>query len=218
MKGDELKQMIDECMEDSYQDKNGKTHLPTFCMVKRLRNKYGDIYTIVTDPVPEMCTDRIVVVSSKILKDGKIISTGMASCNRIEKDAIEIAETQAAGRALSFFGMLVDSVAPKEAMASFEKAMEVSGNHNSQPNPSSPIDDLDDPLPIVPDKKNGAIDIQGIKFKLEKAPTLSKLNDLWNRVHRPEINILIQNSKAMYGEVYNTFNNRRAEIKRQGDI
>lgn len=60
--------------------------------------------------------------------------------------------------------------------------------------------------------------MQNIKSELDKAPTLSKLNDLWNRVYRPEIDILIQNSKAMYGDLYNTFNNRRAEIKRQGDI
>jgi len=217
MKGDELKQLVDECMEDAYQDKYGQTHFSTWTMVKRLRNKAGDIYTIVTDPVPEMCTDRIVVVSAKILKDGRIISTGMASVNRIEKDAIEIAETQAVGRALKFFGMLVNSLAPKEAMESFEKAMEVKGV-NVSPNPPSNDSFLDDPLPTTPEKKDGVVDVQNIKSELDKAPTLSKLNDLWNRVYRPEIDILIQNSKAMYGDLYNTFNNRRAEIKRQGDI
>jgi len=223
MKGEDLKQMVDECMNDAYQDRQGKTHLPTFCMVKRLRNKFGDTYTIVTDPVPEFCTDRLVTVSSKILKDGKLISSGMASCNRIEKDAIEIAETQAVGRALSFFGMLVDSVAPKESMEQYEKDMGLKVvNRSASP---LPVDDLDDPLPTIPSVSpkdatcsGGVVNVDSIKMKLSKAPTLSKLNDLWNRVHRSEIDTLIKNSKAIYGEVYNTFNNRRAEIKRQGDI
>jgi hypothetical protein len=225
MKGDDLQQMVDECMSDAYQDRQGKTHLPTFCMVKRLRNKFGDTYTIVTDPVPEFCTDRLVTVSSKILKDGKLISSGMASCNRIEKDAIEIAETQAVGRALSFFGMLVDSVAPKESMEQYEKDMGLKVvNRSASP---LPVDDLDDPLPttspeplkhLKSTKSGGVVNVDSIKMKLSKAPTLSKLNDLWNRVHRNEIDTLIKNSKAIYGEVYNTFNDRRAEIKRQGDI
>tara|TARA_E500000318_G_C3562168_1_gene213976 strand:+ start:64 stop:714 length:651 start_codon:yes stop_codon:yes gene_type:complete len=216
MKSEDLKQMVDECMDNAYQDKQGKTHLPTFCMVKKLRNKFGDTYAIVTDPVPEFCTDRLVTASSKILKDGKLISSGMASCNRIEKDAIEIAETKAVGRALSFFGMLVDSVAPKESMEHYEKSMGVKGSYTFKPAPTSNDDPLDDPLPTT--SKNGVVNVESIKEKLLKAPTLSKLNDLWNRVHRQEIDTLIKNSKAMYGEVYNTFNHRRAEIKRQGDI
>ena len=225
MKGDDLQQMVDECMSDAYQDRQGKTHLCTWTMVKRLRNKAGDIYTIITEGDEKMSTDRIVVYKCTILKDGKIISSGTASCNRIEKDAIEIAETQAVGRALSFFGMLVDSVAPKEAMEQYEKDMGLKVvNRSASP---LPVDDLDDPLPTTSPEplkhlkstnSGGVVNVDSIKMKLSKAPTLSKLNDLWNRVHRSEIDTLIKNSKAIYGEVYNTFNDRRAEIKRQGDI
>jgi len=216
MKGEDLKQMIDECMDNAYQDKQGKTHLPTFCMVKKLRNKFGDTYAIITDPVEQFTTDRVVTVNAKILKDGKLISSGMASVNRIEKDAVEIAETKAVGRALSFFGMLVDSVAPKESMEHYEQSMGVKGSYVFKPAPTSNDVLLDDPLPTT--SKDGVVNVESIKEKLLKAPTLSKLNDLWNRVHRQEIDTLIKNSKTMYGEVYNTFNHRRAEIKRQGDI
>lgn len=224
MKGDELKELIEECMKDSYEDKNGKTHLCTWTMVKRLRNKAGDIYTIVTDPVPEMCTDRIVVVSSKILKDGKIISSGMASCNRIEKDAVEIAETKAVGRALSFFGMLVDSIAPKESMEHYEKAMGVSGL--TQPTSSS-IDDLDDPLPTTsPEplkhskstKTGGVVNIEGIKSKLSSAENKKVLDELWKKTYRADIDVLIKNSPVMYKEVYNAYDVRRTQIKNKGVI
>jgi hypothetical protein len=227
MKGDELKELIEECMKDSYEDKNGKTHLCTWTMVKRLRNKAGDIYTIVTDPVPEMCTDRIVVVSSKILKDGKIVSSGMASCNRIEKDAVEIAETKAVGRALSFFGMLVDSIAPKESMEHYEKSMGVKGSYIFKPAPTSNDDPLDDPLPttspeplkhLKSTKSGGVVNIEGIKSKLSSAENKKVLDELWKKTYREDIDTLIKTSPVMYKEVYNAYDVRRTQIKNKGVI
>lgn len=218
MKGDELKELIEECMPDAYEDKKGHKHFPTFTMVKRLRNKFGDIYTIITDPVPEFCTDRVVVVSAKILKDGKIISSGMSSCNKIEKDCVDIAETKAVGRALKFFGMLVDSLAPKEAMESFEKTMGVSGLSNVQPSPSSK-DDLDDPLPnISSNKKEGVVDIENIKYQLSHAANKKILDELWKQSFRSDIDVLIKNSPALYKEVYNAYDVRRTQIKNKGVI
>lgn len=223
MKGDELQELIQECMKDSYEDKNGKTHLCTWTMVKRLRNKVGDIYTIVTEGDEKMSTDRIVVYRSTILKDGKIISSGIASCNRSEKDHHELAETKAVGRALSFFGMLVDSIAPKESMEHYEKSMGVSGL--TQPNPS-PIDDLDDPLPTIPSqpprhskqKVDGIVNIEGIKSKLSSADNKKVLDELWKKTYRADIDVLIKNSPAMYKEVYNAYDVRRTQIKNKGVI
>jgi hypothetical protein len=197
---EKIKQVNDLCAANgSYLNQHGKKTVSAWSKIKYFREVFGTEFGI--NCVIQEHSDRYVIMKCIITKSDPehIIATGYSKQYRDKPGYLEIAETFAITRALSFMGILLEDVTSKEEYEELEIPVQ---SVNTKDTASTEVDD-------------GVIN-ELIK-KVHYAPHTAKLDFLW-RANRELIDQIKIKDLATYNSILNRFNSKRDEITTQNEV
>jgi hypothetical protein len=199
---EKIKQVNDLCAANgSYVNQHGKKTVSAWSKIKYFREVFGTEFGI--NCVMQEHSDRYVIMKCIITKcdPEHIIATGYSKQFRDKPGYIEIAETFAITRALSFMGILLEDVTSKEE-----------------------YEELDIPVqPVITKGTSSANNrydestINELIKKVHYAPHTAKLDFLW-RANRELIDQIKIKDLATYNSILNKFNSKRDEITTQNEV
>jgi hypothetical protein len=199
---EKIKQVNDLCAANgAYINQHGKKTVSAWSKVKYFREVFGTEFGI--NCVIQEHSDRYVIMKCIITKcdPEHIIATGYSKQFRDKPGYIEIAETFAITRALSFMGILLEDVTSKEE-----------------------YEELDIPIQPVITKGTSSANIRydegtinELIKKVHYAPHTAKLDFLW-RANRELIDQIKIKDLATYNSILNKFNSKRDEITTQNEV
>jgi len=199
---EKIKQVNDLCAANgSYVNQHGKKTVSAWSKIKYFREVFGTEFGI--NCVMQEHSDRYVIMKCIITKcdPEHIIATGYSKQFRDKPGYIEIAETFAITRALSFMGILLEDVTSKEE-----------------------YEELDIPVQPVNTKGTSSANIRydegtinELIKKVHYAPHTAKLDFLW-RANRELIDQIKIKDLATYNSILNKFNSKRDEITTQNEV
>jgi len=199
---EKIKQVNDLCAANgAYINQHGKKTVSAWSKIKYFREVFGTEYGINTMIVEH--SDRYVIVKSLIMgyDPERIIATGYSKQFRDKPGYLEIAETFATTRALSFMGILLEDITSKEEYEELE-------------------------IPVQPVNTKGTSSanirydegtINELIKKVHYAPHTAKLDFLW-RANRELIDQIKIKDLATYNSILNKFNSKRDEITTQNEV
>ena len=199
---EKIKQVNDLCAANgSYINQHGKKTVSAWSKIKYFREVFGTEFGI--NCVIQEHSDRYVIMKCIITKcdPEHIIATGYSKQFRDKPGYLEIAETFAITRALSFMGILLEDVTSKEE-----------------------YEELD--IPVQPMNTKGTSSannrydestINELIKKVHYAPHTAKLDFLW-RANRELIDQIKIKDLATYNSILNKFNSKRDEITTQNEV
>ena len=185
----------------SYVNQHGKKTVSAWSKIKYFREVFGTEYGINTMIVEH--SDRYVIVKSLIMgyDPERIIATGYSKQFRDKPGYLEIAETFATTRALSFMGILLEDITSKEEYEDLE-------------------------IPVQPMNTKGTSSanirydegtINELIKKVHYAPHTAKLDFLW-RANKDLLNQIKIKDQSTYDSILNKFNSKRDEITTQNEV
>jgi hypothetical protein len=199
---EKIKQVNDLCATNgAYINQHGKKTVSAWSKIKYFREVFGTEFGI--NCVMQEHSDRYVIMKCIITKcdPEHIIATGYSKQFRDKPGYIEIAETFAITRALSFMGILLEDVTSKEE-----------------------YEELDIPVQPVITKGTSSANIRydegtinELIKKVHYAPHTAKLDFLW-RANRELIDQIKIKDLATYNSILNKFNSKRDEITTQNEV
>jgi hypothetical protein len=199
---DKLKEVNDLCAANgAYINQHGKKTVSAWSKIKYFREVFGTEFGI--NCVMQEHSDRYVIMKCIITKcdPEHIIATGYSKQFRDKPGYLEIAETFAITRALSFMGILLEDVTSKEE-----------------------YEELDIPVQPVITKGTSSANIRydegtinELIKKVHYAPHMGKLDFLW-RANRELIDQIKIKDLATYNSILNKFNSKRDEITTQNEV
>jgi len=199
---EKIKQVNELCAANgAYINQHGKKTVSAWSKVKYFREVFGTEFGMNTMIVEH--SDRYVIVKCLIMgyDPERIIATGYSKQFRDKPGYIEIAETFAITRALSFMGILLEDVTSKEE-----------------------YEELDIPVQPVITKGTSSANIRydegtinELIKKVHYAPHTAKLDFLW-RANRELIDQIKIKDLATYNSILNKFNSKRDEITTQNEV
>jgi len=199
---DKIKQVNELCAANgAYINQHGKKTVSAWSKIKYFREVFGTEFGI--NCVMQEHSDRYVIMKCIITKcdPEHIIATGYSKQFRDKPGYIEIAETFAITRALSFMGILLEDVTSKEE-----------------------YEELDIPVQPVITKGTSSANIRydegtinELIKKVHYAPHTAKLDFLW-RANRELIDQIKIKDLATYNSILNRFNSKRDEITTQNEV
>jgi hypothetical protein len=199
---EKIKQVNDLCAANgAYINQHGKKTVSAWSKIKYFREVFGTEFGI--NCVMQEHSDRYVIMKCIITKcdPEHIIATGYSKQFRDKPGYIEIAETFAITRALSFMGILLEDVTSKEE-----------------------YEELDIPVQPVITKGTSSANIRydegtinELIKKVHYAPHTAKLDFLW-RANRELIDQIKIKDLATYNSILNRFNSKRDEITTQNEV
>jgi hypothetical protein len=199
---EKIKQVNDLCAANgAYVNQHGKKTVSAWSKIKYFREVFGTEYGINTMIVEH--SDRYVIVKSLIMgyDPERIIATGYSKQFRDKPGYLEIAETFATTRALSFMGILLEDITSKEE-----------------------YEDLEIPVQPMITKGTSSANIRydegtinELIKKVHYAPHTAKLDFLW-RANRELIDQIKIKDLATYNSILNKFNSKRDEITTQNEV
>ena len=199
---EKIKQVNDLCAANgAYINQHGKKTVSAWSKVKYFREVFGTEFGI--NCVMQEHSDRYVIMKCIITKcdPEHIIATGYSKQFRDKPGYIEIAETFAITRALSFMGILLEDITSKEE-----------------------YEELDIPVQPVITKGTSSANIRydegtinELIKKVHYAPHTAKLDFLW-RANRELIDQIKIKDLATYNSILNKFNSKRDEITTQNEV
>ena len=199
---EKIKQVNDLCAANgAYINQHGKKTVSAWSKIKYFREVFGTEYGINTMIVEH--SDRYVIVKSLIMgyDPERIIATGYSKQFRDKPGYLEIAETFATTRALSFMGILLEDITSKEE-----------------------YEDLEIPVQPMITKGTSSANIRydegtinELIKKVHYAPHTAKLDFLW-RANRELIDQIKIKDLATYNSILNKFNSKRDEITTQNEV
>jgi hypothetical protein len=199
---EKIKQVNDLCAANgSYLNQHGKKTVSAWSKIKYFREVFGTEFGI--NCVIQEHSDRYVIMKCIITKcdPEHIIATGYSKQFRDKPGYLEIAETFAITRALSFMGILLEDVTSKEE-----------------------YEELDIPVQPVITKGTSSANIRydegtinELIKKVHYAPHTAKLDFLW-RANRELIDQIKIKDLATYNSILNKFNSKRDEITTQNEV
>ena len=199
---EKIKQVNDLCLANgAYINQHGKKTVSAWSKVKYFREVFGTEFGMNTMIVEH--SDRYVIVKCLIMgyDPERIIATGYSKQFRDKPGYLEIAETFATTRALSFMGILLEDVTSKEE-----------------------YEELDIPVQPVITKGTSSANIRydegtinELIKKVHYAPHTAKLDFLW-RANRELIDQIKIKDLATYNSILNKFNSKRDEITTQNEV
>jgi hypothetical protein len=199
---EKIKQVNDLCAaHGSYLNQHGKKTVSAWSKIKYFREVFGTEFGI--NCVIQEHSDRYVIMKCIITKcdPEHIIATGYSKQFRDKPGYIEIAETFAITRALSFMGILLEDVTSKEE-----------------------YEELDIPVQPMNTKGTSSANIRydegtinELIKKVHYAPHTAKLDFLW-RANRELIDQIKIKDLATYNSILNKFNSKRDEITTQNEV
>jgi len=198
-----IKQVNDLCLANgAYINQHGKKTVSAWSKVKYFREVFGTEFGMNTMIVEH--SDRYVIVKCLIMgyDPERIIATGYSKQFRDKPGYLEIAETFATTRALSFFGICLEDLTSKEEYEDLEIPVQPMNGKVTTPS------------------ANNRYDVSVVK-ELEKrilyAPHTAKLDFLW-RANKDLLNQIKINDLATYNSILNKFNSKRDEITTQNEV
>jgi hypothetical protein len=200
---EKIKQVNDLCAANgAYINQHGKKTVSAWSKVKYFREVFGTEFGMNTMIVEH--SDRYVIVKCLIMgyDPERIIATGYSKQFRDKPGYLEIAETFATTRALSFMGILLEDITSKEEYEDLEI-------------PVQPMNEK-----VTTPSANNRYDVSVVK-ELEKrilyAPHTAKLDFLW-RANKDLLNQIKINDLATYNSILQRFNSKRDEITTQNEV
>ena len=197
---EKIKQVNDLCAANgSYVNQHGKKTVSAWSKIKYFREVFGTEFGI--NCVIQEHSDRYVIMKCIITKSDPehIIATGYSKQYRDKPGYLEIAETFAITRALSFMGILLEDITSKEEYEELEIPVQPM---NTKDTKSMNIDD-------------GVIN--ELMKKVHYAPHTAKLDFLW-RANRELLDQVKIKDLATYNSILNRFNSKRDEITTQNEV
>ena len=197
---EKIKQVNDLCAANgSYVNQHGKKTVSAWSKIKYFREVFGTEFGI--NCVIQEHSDRYVIMKCIITKSDPehIIATGYSKQYRDKPGYLEIAETFAITRALSFMGILLEDVTSKEEYEELEIPVQPM---NTKDTKSTEVDD-------------GVIN--ELMKKVHYAPHTAKLDFLW-RANRELLDQVKIKDLATYNSILNRFNSKRDEITTQNEV
>ena len=197
---EKIKQVNDLCAANgAYINQHGKKTVSAWSKIKYFREVFGTEYGINTMIVEH--SDRYVIVKSLIMgyDPERIVATGYSKQFRDKPGYLEIAETFATTRALSFMGLLLEDVTSKEEYEDLEIPVQLM---NGKGTTSTNVDD-------------GVIN--ELMKKVHYAPHTAKLDFLW-RANKDLLNQIKIKDQSTYDSILNKFNSKRDEITTQNEV
>jgi hypothetical protein len=199
---EKIKQVNDLCAANgSYLNQHGKKTVSAWSKIKYFREVFGTEFGI--NCVIQEHSDRYVIMKCIITKcdPEHIITTGYSKQYRDKPGYLEIAETFAITRALSFMGILLEDITSKEE-----------------------YEELDIPVQPMNTKGTSSANIRydestinELIKKVHYAPHTAKLDFLW-RANRELIDQIKIKDLATYNSILNRFNSKRDEITTQNEV
>jgi hypothetical protein len=199
---EKIKQVNDLCAANgAYLNQHGKKTVSAWSKIKYFREVFGTEFGI--NCVIQEHSDRYVIMKCIITKcdPEHIIATGYSKQFRDKPGYLEIAETFAITRALSFMGILLEDVTSKEE-----------------------YEELDIPVQPVNTKGTSSANnrydestINELIKKVHYAPHTAKLDFLW-RANRELLDQVKIKDLATYNSILNRFNSKRDEITTQNEV
>jgi hypothetical protein len=199
---EKIKQVNELCAANgSYVNQHGKKTVSAWSKIKYFREVFGTEFGI--NCVMQEHSDRYVIMKCIITKcdPEHIIATGYSKQFRDKPGYLEIAETFAITRALSFMGILLEDVTSKEE-----------------------YEELDIPVQPMITKGTSSANIRydegtinELIKKVHYAPHTAKLDFLW-RANRELIDQIKIKDLATYNSILNKFNSKRDEITTQNEV
>ena len=199
---EKIKQVNDLCAANgAYINQHGKKTVSAWSKIKYFREVFGTEFCI--NCVIQENSDRYVIMKCIITKcdPEHIIATGYSKQYRDKPGYLEIAETFAITRALSFMGILLEDITSKEEYEDLE-------------------------IPVQPMNTKGTSSanirydegtINELIKKVHYAPHTAKLDFLW-RANKDLLNQIKIKDQSTYDSILNKFNSKRDEITTQNEV
>lgn len=200
---DKIKQVNDLCAANgAYINQHGKKTVSAWSKIKYFREVFGTEYGINCMMIEH--TDRYVLMKCLIMgyDPERIISTGYSKQYRDKPGYIEIAETFAITRALSFMGLMLQDITSKEEYEELDipvQPMDIKGTTSANSNRY----DVDA--------------VQKILKNINYAPHTAKLDFLW-RANKDLLEQIKINDLNTYQSIVNKFDSKRDEITTQNEV
>ena len=197
---EKIKQVNDLCAANgAYINQHGKKTVSAWSKIKYFREVFGTEFGINTMIVEH--SDRYVIVKCLIMgyDPERIIATGYSKQFRDKTGYLEIAETFATTRALSFMGLCLEDLTSKEE---YEELGIPVQPMNGKGTASTNVDD-------------GVIN--ELMKKVHYAPHTAKLDFLW-RANKDLLNQIKIKDQSTYDSILNKFNSKRDEITTQNEV
>ena len=199
---DKIKLVNDLCAANgTYLNQHGKKTVSAWSKIKYFREVFGTEFGI--NCVIQEHSDRYVIMKCIITKSDPehIVATGYSKQYRDKPGYLEIAETFAITRSLSFMGILLEDVTSKEE-----------------------YEELEIPVQLMNTKGTSSANIRydegtinELIKKVHYAPHTAKLDFLW-RANRELIDQIKIKDLATYNSILNKFNSKRDEITTQNEV
>ena len=199
---EKIKQVNDLCAaHGSYLNQNGKKTVSAWSKIKYFREVFGTEYGI--NCVIQEHSDRYVIMKCIITKSDPehIVATGYSKQYRDKPGYLEIAETFAITRALSFMGILLEDITSKEEYEELDIPVQPMNGKDTTSNNINYDDSI----------------INELVKKVHYAPHTAKLDFLW-RANRELIDQIKIKDLATYNSILNKFNSKRDEITTQNEV
>jgi hypothetical protein len=200
---EKIKQVNDLCAANGvYLNQHNKKTVSAWSKIRYFREVFGTEFGI--NCVIQEHSDRYVIMKCIITKSDPehIVATGYSKQYRDKPGYLEIAETFAITRALSFMGILLEDVTSKEEYEELEIPVQPMNGKVTTPS------------------ANNRYDVSVVK-ELEKrilyAPHTAKLDFLW-RANKDLLNQIKINDLVTYNSILNKFNSKRDEITTQNEV
>ena len=199
---EKIKQVNDLCAANgAYINQHGKKTVSAWSKIKYFREVFGTEFGI--NCVIQEHSDRYIIMKCIITKcdPEHIIATGYSKQYRDKPGYLEIAETFAITRALSFMGILLEDITSKEEYEELE-------------------------IPVQPVNTKGTSSanirydegtINELIKKVHYAPHTAKLDFLW-RANKDLLNQIKIKDQSTYDSILNKFNSKRDEITTQNEV
>ena len=197
---EKLKQVNDLCAaHGSYLNQHGKKTVSAWSKIKYFREVFGTEYGI--NCVIQEHSDRYVIMKCIITKSDPehIVATGYSKQYRDKPGYLEIAETFAITRALSFMGILLEDITSKEEYEELDISIQPMNGKSIGPESSD------------------TNTINELMKKVHYAPHTAKLDFLW-RANKDLLNQIKIKDLATYNSILNKFNSKRDEIITQNEV
>ena len=199
---EKIKQVNDLCAANgAYINQHGKKTVSAWSKIKYFREVFGTEFGI--NCVIQEHSDRYIIMKCIVTKcdPEHIIATGYSKQYRDKPGYLEIAETFAITRALSFMGILLEDITSKEEYEDLE-------------------------IPVQPMNTKGTSSanirydegtINELIKKVHYAPHTAKLDFLW-RANKDLLNQIKIKDQSTYDSILNKFNSKRDEITTQNEV
>jgi hypothetical protein len=207
---DKIKQVIDLCSEDGvYVNDRGQRTVSAWSKIKYFRQVFGSDYGVQFKIMEH--SDRAVIMKCIIsTKDPEfVMSEAYAKVYRDKPGYLEIAQTFAFTRALTYLGILDNDLTSKEEYDELglnirKESKEISHQHND--------DDMDDDLPME------SSNVEEIKQEFKRAVHLPRLKYLKDVVHKDTIDFFLKNKSRLYKELTDVIEVREHQLESEANF